>query len=395
MKKQTIADLDVTGKRVFIRVDFNVPMASDGTIGSDARIRKSLPTIRHVVERGGRVILASHLGRPKNGVGPSLKPVAARLTELLGQPVSLAPDCMGPEVEAMVAALPPGGVILLENVRFRPGEEKNDPVMAEGFARLADCVVNDAFGTAHRAHASNVGVAQKVTPAVAGLLMAEELDFFHRAMIAPQRPVVALLGGSKVSTKMQLIESLLAKMDAILIGGAMAFTFVAARGGQVGASLVEPEMLEVARQAEARAKEAHVELLLPVDAVVSTRSDGSGETKVVPVDQIPEGWMGLDVGPETVRRFAERLAGAATVVWNGPVGVFEVSAFAEGTLALARHIANSSALSVTGGGDTEAAIAKAGVAEQISHISTGGGAFLELLEGRELPGVAVLADVRG
>ncbi|MBF0190374.1 MAG: phosphoglycerate kinase [Magnetococcales bacterium] len=394
MKKQTIADLDVAGKRVFIRVDFNIPLAADGTIGSDARIRKSLPTIQKVIDGGGRVILASHLGRPKNGVGPSLKPVAERLSELLGKTVPLAPDCIGPEVEALVNALPPGGVILLENVRLRPGEEKNDPQLADDFARLADLVVNDAFGTAHRAHASNVGVAQRVPPAVAGLLMADELEFFHRAMIAPQRPVAALLGGSKVSTKIQLIESLLTKMDTILIGGAMAFTFLAARGGQVGASLVEPDMLAVAQQAEARAQQAGVELLMPVDAVISQSKDGSSATRVVPADQIPDGWMGLDVGPETVRLFAERLSRAATVVWNGPVGVFEIPAFAAGTLALAHHIANGQALSVTGGGDTESAIAKAGVAERISHISTGGGAFLELLEGKDLPGVSVLADAK-
>ncbi|MBF0342364.1 MAG: phosphoglycerate kinase [Magnetococcales bacterium] len=392
MRKQSIAALDVTGKRVFIRVDFNVPILSDGTIGSDARIRKSLPTIRKVIDGGGRVILASHLGRPKNGVGPSLKPVAERLSELLGRTVPLAPDCIGPEVEALVNALPNGGVILLENVRLHPGEEKNDPQMAEAFARLADLVVNDAFGTAHRAHASNVGVAQRVPPAVAGLLMADELDFFHKAMIAPQRPVVALLGGSKVSTKIQLIESLLSKMDTILIGGAMAFTFITARGGQTGASLVEPDMLDVARQAESKAREAGVELVLPVDAVISRNRDGAGESRIVPADQIPEGWMGLDVGPETVRLFADHLAKAATVVWNGPVGVFEIPAFASGTLELARQIAAGSALSVAGGGDTESAIARAGVAERVSHISTGGGAFLELLEGRDLPGVSTLAD---
>ncbi|MBF0215117.1 MAG: phosphoglycerate kinase, partial [Magnetococcales bacterium] len=372
MRKQTIADQNVAGKRVFIRVDFNVPLSADGTIGSDARIRKSLPTIRKVMDAGGRVILASHLGRPKNGIGPSLKPVADRLSELLGQPVPLAPDCIGPEVEAMVEALPPGGVLLLENVRLHPGEEKNDPAMADAFARLADLVVNDAFGTAHRAHASNVGVAQRVAPAVAGLLMADELEFFHRAMVAPQRPVVALLGGSKVSTKIQLIESLLTKMDTILIGGAMAFTFITARGGQVGGSLVEPDMLSVAQQAEEKAKQAGVALVLPVDAVISQQRDGSGETRVVPADQIPEGWMGLDVGPETVQLFAEHLAQAATVVWNGPVGVFELPAFASGTLALANRIADGSALSVTGGGDTESAIAKAGAADRISHISTGG-----------------------
>ncbi|MBF0438979.1 MAG: phosphoglycerate kinase [Magnetococcales bacterium] len=392
MKKCTIKDRDVAGKRVFIRVDFNVPITSTGTIGSDARIRKSLPTIQRVMEQGGKVILASHLGRPKGGVGPSLRPVAQRLSELLGQTVALAPDCVGREVEALVEQLPMGGVLLLENVRLQAGETENDPELAKGFARLADVVVNDAFGTAHRAHASNVGVTQQGVPAVAGLLMADELEFFHRAMIAPQRPVVALLGGSKVSTKIQLIESLLQKMDKILIGGAMAFTFLQARGYAVGSSLVEPDMLTIAAQAEAKAKESGVELLLPVDAVISQNRDGSGPTRVVSVEQIPEGWMGLDIGPETVRLYADRLAQAATIVWNGPMGVFEIPAFASGTLDLAHAIAKGQALSVAGGGDTESAIAQAGVAEHISHISTGGGAFLELLEGKELPGVTVLAD---
>ncbi|MBF0127726.1 MAG: phosphoglycerate kinase [Magnetococcales bacterium] len=392
MKKRTIHDLSVTGQRVFIRVDFNVPLTADGGISSDSRIRKSLPTLRRVMEQGARVVLASHLGRPKGGVGPSLAPVAQRLTELLGQPVALAPDCVGPRVEEMVSRLPPGGVLLLENVRFHAGEEKNDPELAKGFARLADVVVNDAFGTAHRAHASNVGVAKLVPPAVAGLLMADELEFFHRAMIAPQRPVAALLGGSKVSTKIQLIESLLGKMNAILLGGAMAFTFLKARGGTVGDSLVEEEMLNVATRTEAHAKQSGVDLLLPVDAVISQHRDGSGPTRIVAAHQIPDGWMGLDVGPETLRLYASRLASVATIVWNGPVGVFEIPAFAHGTLELARIIADGQALSVAGGGDTEAAIAQAGVAERISHISTGGGAFLELLEGKDLPGVAVLAD---
>lgn len=394
MKKQTIADCDVAGKRVFIRVDFNVPMSADGQITSDGRIRKSLPTIQRVLGGGGRVILASHLGRPKGGVGPSLGPVARRLSELLGQDVAFAKDCVGPDVESMVAQLPAGGVLLLENVRLHAGETTNDLELAQGFARLADLVVNDAFGTAHRAHASNVGVARLVSPAVAGLLMADELAFFNRAMIAPERPVMALLGGSKVSSKIQLIESLLTKMDAILIGGAMAFTFLQARGGQVGDSLVEPEMLNVAIETEAKAKQLGVELLLPVDAVIAQSRDAAIETvRVVPADQIPAGWMGLDVGPATVALYAARLAQAATIVWNGPMGVFEVGAFSDGTLGLARAIAAGSALSVAGGGDTEAAIVLAGVVEGISHISTGGGAFLELLEGKELPGVTVLADV--
>ncbi len=392
IQKQTIDSMEVAGKRVFIRVDFNVPLTPEGVITSDARIQKSLPTIQRVMKAGGRVILASHLGRPKGGVGPSLRPVAQRLSELLGQDVLLAPDCVGPEVEALVEALPPGGVILLENVRLHAGETVNDPELAQGFARLADLVVNDAFGTAHRAHASNVGVAWLRTPAVAGLLMAAELEFFHRAMIAPEHPVVAVLGGSKVSTKIQLIESLLSTMDTIVIGGAMAFTFLQAKGIAVGSSLVEADMLTVAANAEQQAKERGVELLLPVDVVIAQNLDGSGEVRCVSIDQIPAGWMGLDIGPETVRLYGSRVAAAATIVWNGPMGVFETPAFANGTMAIAQAIAVAPGLSVTGGGDTEAAIAQAGVGEDISHISTGGGAFLELLEGKELPGVAALAN---
>ncbi|MBF0184857.1 MAG: phosphoglycerate kinase [Magnetococcales bacterium] len=393
MNKLTIDQVDLAGKRVFIRVDFNVPMTENGTIREETRITAAIPTIRRALEKGGRIILASHFGRPEGKVMPeySLRPVAERLAQLLGQPVALAPDCVGPEVENLVNALQPGEVLLLENVRFHAGETKNSPQLADAFARLADVVVNDAFGAAHRAHASNVGIAQRVTPAVAGLLMADEINYFNRAVRQPQRPVAAILGGSKVSTKIAVIERLLAQVDQILIGGAMAFTFFKARGQAVGASLVEEEMLQVARNAEEQAKARGVQLLLPVDAVIA-QSPNASETQTVAIDAIPDGWMGLDIGPATVKLFQEALQSAQTIVWNGPMGVFEKAAFARGTLALAECVANCQALSVAGGGDTDAALRQAGVADRISFISTGGGAFMELLEGKELPGISVLND---
>ncbi|MBF0459807.1 MAG: phosphoglycerate kinase [Magnetococcales bacterium] len=393
MKKMTIEQIDLAGKRVFIRVDFNVPMTGEGHIREETRIVAALPTIRLALAKGGRVILASHFGRPEGKVMPeySLRPVAERLAQLLGQAVPLAPDCVGAEVEQLVEALQPGEILMLENVRFHAGETKNNPQLADAFARLADVVVNDAFGAAHRAHASNVGIAQRVSPAVAGLLMAAEIDYFNKAVRHPQRPVAAILGGSKVSTKIAVIESLLDKVDHILIGGAMAFTFFKARGYTVGASLVEEEMLEVARRTERVARERGVVLWLPVDAVIA-ESLHSEKTQTVSVEQIPAGWMGLDIGPETVRLFERALRSVQTILWNGPMGVFEKPAFAHGTVALARCVANSSALSVAGGGDTDAALRQAGVAEHISFISTGGGAFMELLEGKELPGIAVLTD---
>ncbi|MEO5363683.1 MAG: phosphoglycerate kinase [Magnetococcus sp. DMHC-8] len=393
MHKLTIDQVELAGKRVFIRVDFNVPVTAEGQIREETRITAALPTIRRAMEKGGRVILASHFGRPEGKVMPeySLRPVAERLSQLLGQAVPLAPDCVGSEVERMVDALLPGELLMLENVRFQAGETKNNPQLADAFARLADVVVNDAFGAAHRAHASNVGIAQRVTPAVAGLLMAAELDYFNQALLHPQRPVVAILGGAKVSTKIAVIETLLHKVDRILLGGAMAFTFFKAHGYAVGASLVEHDMLEVARHTEIMAEELGVELLLPMDAVIA-RSPQETNTRVVPAGQIPVGWMGLDIGPETVRQFNRALQTARTIVWNGPMGVFEQPAFAQGTLALAECVANSTALSVAGGGDTDAALRQAGVAERISFISTGGGAFMELLEGKELPGIAVLTE---
>ena len=394
MDKRTIDDVNLTGKRVFIRADFNVPLDENGHIREQTRIQRALPTIRHALDQGGRVVLAAHLGRPQGVVVPelSLKPVAKRLSQLLGKTVTLAPDCIGPEVEACVDRLQPGEAILLENVRFHAGETHNDPQLVEGFARLADVVVNDAFGTAHRAHASNVGVGQRLGGAVAGYLMADEIGFFNRAVKNPQRPVVAILGGAKVSTKIGVIEALLEKVDVILIGGAMAFTFFKARGYATGNSLIEEGMVDVARQAEAKAKEKGVELRLPVDVVIAQQMTEIASTRVVPVAVIPDGWMGLDIGPETVKIFGKRLAQAKTILWNGPMGAFEKKPFAAGTTALAQAVAASPALSVVGGGDTDAAIRQAGVADQISYISTGGGAFLVLLEGRELPGIAVLTD---
>ena len=393
MDKRTIEDQELFGKKVFIRVDFNVPLTEEGHIREDTRIVCALPTIRRVIEKGGRVILASHLGRPAGKPDPaySLKPVALRLEQLLGQAVPLAPDCVGKEVEQMVDRLLPGEVLMLENVRFHEGETSNDPTLAAGFARLADIVVNDAFGTAHRAHASNVGVAQRVSSSLAGLLMAAEIDFFNRSVLHPTHPVAAILGGSKISTKMAVIERLIDKVDCLLIGGAMAFTFLKARGHAVGRSMIEEEMLDMARNTEIKAKERGVSLFLPRDVVVG-QSLTTDTTRTVSIEQIPNDWMGLDIGPETVRLFGKQLQSAKTIIWNGPMGVFEKPLFAHGTIQIAQKVAQSSALSIVGGGDSDAAVRQAGVAEQISFISTGGGAFMELLEGRDLPGITSLTD---
>ncbi|MFO7172411.1 MAG: phosphoglycerate kinase [Bacillota bacterium] len=391
MQLKTVRDVDVKGRRVLVRVDFNVPLAEDGSITDDTRIRAALPTIRYLVEQGARVILCSHLGRPKGKPDPkySLRPAAARLEQLLGRPVKLAADVVGPSAQELAAGLKDGDVMMLENVRFEPGEEKNDPELARKFAELAELYVNDAFGSAHRAHASTAGVAAHL-PAVAGFLMQKEVEVMGKALAQPDRPFVAIIGGAKVSDKIGVIENLLTKVDKLIIGGGMANTFLRAQGLETGASLVEEEKLDLARSLVDRARERGVELLLPVDVVVADRFAADATYKVVPADQIPQGWMALDIGPETARRYQEVIRTARTVVWNGPMGVFEMEPFAKGTFAVAQAVADCQGTTIVGGGDSVAAVEKAGVADRITHVSTGGGASLEFLEGRELPGVAVL-----
>ena len=390
--KLGVADLDVKGKRVLVRVDFNVPL-KDGEITDDSRIRAAIPTIEHLRRAGARVILVSHLGRPKGQVVESLRmnPVARRLSDLLGVEVRKADDCIGPAVQAQVAALKDGDVLLLENVRFYPGEEKNDPAFARELAALADVYVNDAFGTAHRAHASTEGVA-RLLPAAAGFLMQKEIEIMGRALSDPERPFLALLGGAKVSDKIGVIQNLLTKVDTIAIGGGMAYTFLKAKGLEVGRSLLEEDRVPLAAELLQQAQSRGVELLLPVDVVVADRFAADAQHKVVPVEAIPADWQGLDIGPATRELFAAAVRKARTIVWNGPMGVFEWDAFAEGTMAIARALAEAQATTIVGGGDSVAAVERAGVAGKITHISTGGGASLEFLEGRELPGVAALWD---
>jgi phosphoglycerate kinase len=390
MRKKTLRDVDVKGCRALVRVDFNVPL-EDGAVGDDTRIRAALPTIHHLIDGGAKTILCSHLGRPKGKPDPkySLAPVATRLGELLGRPVRFAPDCVGPAIEALVAAMKPGDVVLLENLRFHAEEEKNDPAFARALAALADLYVDDAFGSAHRAHASTAGVAAHL-PAVAGFLMERELDFLGRALADPARPFVAILGGAKVSDKIAVIENLLGKVDALLVGGGMANTFLKAQGREIGKSLVENDKVAVA---EKLLREAGTKLVLPVDAVVGDRFDAAAERRTVDVANVPPGWLILDMGPKTIAAFTDRLRGAKTVIWNGPMGVFEMEPFAAGTFAVARALAGlAGSTTIIGGGDSAAAVEQAGVAEKITHVSTGGGASLEFLEGKELPGVAVLQD---
>jgi phosphoglycerate kinase len=389
MAKKTARDIDLKGKRVLMRVDFNVPMEA-GAVTDDKRIRASLPTIQYVLGQGASLVLMSHLGRPKGGPDPelSLKAAADTLGRLLSKPVKMAPDCVGAEVEALAQALKPGEVLMLENVRFHKEEEKNDPEFAKRLARLGQVYVNDAFGSAHRAHASTEGVAH-LLPAVSGFLMEQELEYLSRATENPQHPYIAILGGAKISDKIAVIENLLAKCDRLLVGGGMANTFLAAKGYALGDSLVEADALATAK---ALLGKAGAKLLLPVDAVIADKFEADARSQVVDVGKVPAGWRVLDIGPKTYDLFKGALQGARLVVWNGPVGVFEFPKFAEGTFEVARLLASSGATTVIGGGDTASAVKKAGVAKQMTHVSTGGGASLEFLEGKPLPGVTALLD---
>ena len=389
--KKTVRDVALLDKRVLVRVDFNVPLEGS-RITDDTRIRAALPTIRYLVQQRARAILCSHLGRPK-GVTPglSLAPCAARLGELLEQPVAMAPDCIGPEAGALAAALQPGQVLLLENLRFHPEEEKNDPAFAQQLAGLAAVYVNDAFGTAHRAHASTEGVARYL-PAVAGFLMEKEISVIGAALAAPERPFVAIIGGAKVSDKIGVIENLLSKVDCLVIGGGMANTFLKARGFDMGKSLVEAERVELAAELIRRAAAAGVELLLPDDLVVAAEFKADAPARTVAADAVPADWLALDIGPATSARYSQRVAAAGTALWNGPMGVFEFPTFAAGTLALARAMSDCRGVSIVGGGDSVAAVEQMGLAEKMTHVSTGGGASLEFLEGKTLPGVACLQD---
>ncbi|MDI9406078.1 MAG: phosphoglycerate kinase [Chitinophagaceae bacterium] len=400
MAKRSLASLGSTelrGKRVLVRVDFNVPLDDAGAITDDTRIRAALPTIAHLRDNGAKVILAAHFGRPKGQVNEAMRltQVATRLSELLGVPVAKSESCIGADAEAKVAALEEGGVVLLENVRFFAEEEQNDAAFAEKLAALAEVYVNDAFGAAHRAHASTEGVTRFLSPSVAGLLMEKELAYLQGAIDAPKRPLAAIVGGSKVSSKIGVLEALIDKCDKILIGGGMIFTFYKARGLSVGKSLVEEDKLELAKELEAKAAAKGVQFLLPTDVVLADNFAPDANSQIAKVEAIPDGWMGLDIGPDSVAVFQEALADCQTVIWNGPMGVFEFDAFAAGTNAIAHTLADLSAkgtITIIGGGDSVAAVEKVGVAERMSHISTGGGASLELLEGKVLPGVAALDE---
>ncbi|MGA9120683.1 MAG: phosphoglycerate kinase [Bacteroidota bacterium] len=395
MQTLTVDDVLLRGKKVLVRVDFNVPMTPDLKISDDKRMVEALPTIKKILAEGGAAILMSHLGRPKGKPNPefSLKPVAEHLGELLSRPVKFATDCVGTPAKTAVAALKPGEVLLLENLRFHAEEEKNDEAFSKELASLGDLYVNDAFGSAHRAHASTEGVTRFLKPAVAGYLMKKEIDYLSRAVANPLRPYVAILGGAKISGKIDVIQNLLSKVDVLVIGGGMAFTFFEAEGYQIGDSLVEREKVSLARQILDEAKAKNKRLILPVDCVIADKFDNNAQRKVVPVTKIPTGWRGLDIGPETVKIISMEVRKAKTVVWNGPMGVFEMPNFANGTLEIARVLAEATkagTTSIVGGGDSAAAVAQAGFDKAISHVSTGGGASLEFLEGKELPGVTAL-----
>ena len=389
MNKKTVKDIDLKGKRVLMRVDFNVPMA-DGKVTDDKRIKASLPTIQYVLDQGASLILMSHLGRPKGGPDPEfgLRAASEVLSSLLGKPVKMAPDCVGPEVEKLAKALKIGEVLMLENTRFHAGEEKNDLDLAKQMASLADVYVNDAFGSAHRAHSSTEGVTHFL-PAVSGFLMEQELEYLGRAVSNPEHPYIAILGGAKISDKILVVETLLSKCDRLNIGGGMANTFLAGKGYNMQDSLVEAGSVETAKSIMSKAGD---KLLLPVDAVIADKFEADADSKVVDVDKVLAGWRIMDIGPKSITAFKAALNGARLIVWNGPMGVFEMPKFAEGTFAIAKLLAESGATTVIGGGDSASAVKKAGVAKQMTHVSTGGGASLEFLEGKELPGVAALLD---
>lgn len=392
-RTRTVRDVEVAGRRVLVRVDFNVPLNPQGGVSDDRRIRESLPTVRYLLERQAAVVLMSHLGRPGGRVVEELRmaPVGERLAQLLGLPVRILRECVGPEVEAVVAQMKPGEVALLENLRFHPEEEANDPGFAAALARLGDLYVNDAFGTAHRAHASTVGVAAHL-PAVAGLLMEKEIRYLSRLLENPEHPYVAILGGKKVSDKIGVLRNLLGRVDAVLVGGGMAYTFLRAQGFPVGRSVVEEDKLDLARDLLELARQRGVQFVLPEDVVVAEQPTAEAPRRVVPASEIPEGWAGLDIGPRTAERFARQIEPARLVVWNGPMGVFEVEPFAAGTRAVAEAMARCPGITVVGGGDTAAAVEQFGLLDRFDHVSTGGGASLEFLEGRELPGIRVLQN---
>ena len=395
LRKRVIEDTDLYDKRVLIRADFNVPLDDAHQITDDTRIRSTLPTINRAVDEGGKVILCSHLGRPNGKRDPksSLAPVAKRLQRLLGKEVAFAPDCIGPSVEAMVAKMKQGDVLLLENLRFHIGEEQNDLAFSQSLAALADVYINDAFGAAHRVHASIVSIPRFIKVAAVGYLLRKEIDYLEGAVANPMRPFVAILGGAKVSGKIGVIENLGKRVDKVIIGGGMAFTFIKAMGLEIGNSLVEDDMLDFARGIQEHAVARGVKFYLPVDCVVAASREPGAETKVLPVQEIPKDWYGLDIGPASVKLFGEAVQNAKTILWNGPMGMFEIDAYARGTTSLAHAVANAYALTIVGGGDTALAVHRAGESENMSFISTGGGAALELLEGKELPALAALPDV--
>jgi phosphoglycerate kinase len=389
---KNIRDLDIKGKRLLIRVDFNVPMDDQQNITEDTRIRGVLPTLNHALDENAKVVICSHMGRPKGERRPelSLAPVAKRLSRLLEKEVRLAPDCIGEETRAMVEAMQPGSVVLLENLRFHAEEQQNDDGFAGQLASLCDIYINDAFAVAHRAHASVVGVTRFVEQCAAGFLLQKEMDYFHRSVRDPQRPLVAVIGGAKVSSKLGALNNLMDRVDKMLIGGAMANTFLKSMGHDMGQSRVEDDLLDTARELVGKAKRLGVKFYLPVDCIVADKFDARAETKRVTVQEVPQGWMALDIGPATTLLFAEALEEARTIIWNGPMGVFEMDAFSRGTMAMVQHIARSHALTIVGGGDTDVAVHRAGESSNISYISTGGGAFLMLMEGKKLPGVEAL-----